>query len=582
MQDRYLVFLPDRAGAAEARAEAFARYGQDKGYVLTKLSWLVALTRNMPLQTRGSETESVVIGSIIGRGERAPRDEIDDNELKSVGSAGIARSGRYWGDYVEFARCGDRCSVLRAPFGNLACYYASIADGLLVASDPLLLRDPGGVSLSANWEAIARHLVAPGLRRRSTCLAPLNELTGGERLVAGAGAGLDVSTFWSPWQHVAEDPISRDPDTAAAYLRAVICDAVAAQTARYSTSLLLLSGGLDSSIAAAALANSGRVAIALNMVTRAAGGDERTHARRVAEHCGLGLCEVVRDVAKVDVTRSLSAAQPYPTEKSFRQATMTAATLLAGESGADAILDGGGGDNIFCSLQSAAPLADLLRRCGPGRRAAALTRDIATIAQASHGAVLRQAASRLLWRSPAYRWHGELTLLTPLGRSYAEQALAHPWLDPPVGALPGKAGHIGLILSALGLVQSPSATDGVPSRSILLAQPVVEACLAIPTWLWYERGRNRAVARRAFAPLLPEANAWRQSKGAMDSFIVEIFEANRPRLREMLADGELAKSGLLDREATLAAIDAQGPVRGRAFDRVLDFADIEAWHAAWR
>lgn len=575
--DRYLVFLPDDGGGVEGWREKFARYGRANGLIVTERPWLIALSANIPIRVADDDAESFIVGTVFRRGGDAPETAL---QVKAFGSwPGVAGSPHYWGDYVEFFIKGSKASVRRSPFGNLACYFVRTADGVLIASDPLVLRDAGCLRLRPNWNALALQLVAPGIRRRETCLDAVCELSGGDALKAESD--FNVVSFWSPWQCVRADPISTDPDSAAENLRHMICNAVAAQTAGYAKSVLLLSGGVDSSIVAAALAQAGRQCAALNMVTQSLGGDERAHARRVADHCGFTLTEVERDVGKVDVTRSLCIDQPYPIEKCFRQATMTAAYDLAGEIGAGTILDGGGGDNIFCSLQSAAPLVDLLRRHAPGYRAAILMRDIATITQASHAAILKQAIDRLLRRPPRYRWQRNLTLLTPLGLNHVAKAVAHPWLDAPRGALPGKAGHIGLVLAALALVQSPSATELVPSRSILLAQPVVEACLAIPTWLWFERGRNRAVARRAFDPLLPAANTWRQTKGAMDSFIVEIFEANRPLLREMLADGQLAKSGLVDRAALLAAIDASGPVRGRTFDWVMDFADIEAWIAAW-
>jgi asparagine synthase (glutamine-hydrolysing) len=159
-------------------------------------------------------------------------------------------------------------------------------------------------------------------------------------------------------------------------------------------------------------------------------------------------------------------------------------------------------------------------------------------------------------------------------------ALEHPWLPPPANALPGSAGQIGVLLAALSLVQSPSAL-GTPWRSILLAQPIVEACLSIPTWLWFERGRNRAVARHAFAPLLPASIAWRASKGAMDSFVVEIFEANRAKATAMVLDGHLGRSGLIDRDAAERTLRDQGPTRGIAYGRVMQFVDVEAWLASW-
>ena len=50
----------------------------------------------------------------------------------------------------------------------------------------------------------------------------------------------------------------------------------------------------------------------------------------------------------------------------------------------------------------------------------------------------------------------------------------------------------GDVLVAEGM--DPAA--GLPLYSPLLAQPVVEACLTIPSWLWFEGPHNRAIARQ--------------------------------------------------------------------------------------
>jgi asparagine synthase (glutamine-hydrolysing) len=316
------------------------------------------------------------------------------------------------------------------------------------------------------------------------------------------------------------------------------------------------------------------------MVTQDPAGDERDHARSVARHCGMALTEIVRDPAMVDLTRSEASGLPYPTETSFSQATRAAVGELIGSS-ARRIVHGGGGDQIFCSLQSAAPLADLIQARGFDRRIPALTLDLARLAHTTAGAVARQALARVIARRSDYRWPANLECLTPMARALEAQALQHPWLCPPAGTGSGSAGHVALTMSALGIVQSPAWRAHPPWKAILLSQPVIETCLSIPSWLWFERGRNRAIARHAVDNLLPAGHAWRPGKGAMASFMIEIFDANRSRLRAMIADGMLVRQGLVDREACLKILDTPPPIRGNAWARLLHFADVEAWAASW-
>src|SRR3546814_1569831 len=81
-------------------------------------------------------------------------------------------------------------------------------------------------------------------------------------------------------------------------------------TARYSVRtrrptsdgmLLLLSGGVDSSIVAACLAHAGCAFDCLTLVTANPSGDERSYARLAAESVGAALVERMREIGRAHV-----------------------------------------------------------------------------------------------------------------------------------------------------------------------------------------------------------------------------------------------------------------------------------------
>jgi len=581
MAERYVAFVNVARWRSDRWSAVFTELADETGYGLVDTADFILIAESRTVEIRSNELDGLVIGPMFRRGERRRVERLAVTEAAAItASAGQALIGHFWGSYVALLRgAGNPATIVRAPLGDLACYYWRHADGLVLASDPDLLFRALGARPDIDWDAIARHLIAPNLCRAETCLASVLELGGGERLSATPRAVPEP--LWNPWSFVATERRCDEQRAAAELVQEAVLSSVAARAGCDGRTVLLLSGGLDSSIVAAALASAEQSFAGLTMVTHAPGGDEREFARNIADHCGFPLHEIVRETWMVDLERSAASDLPYPSERSFSQATRAAAEALAVETGATAIFHGGGGDNVFCSLQSAAPLTDLIRTKGMTRSAIALADDIAQVAQATHTAVVKQAVARLLWRSPRYRWDALTELLSDKGLEALTTALDHRWLDPPRGALPGSAGQIGVLLAALSLVQSPSAAARYPWRSVLLAQPIVEACLSVPTWLWFDRGRNRAIARHAFAPLLPQAIAWRPSKGAMDSFVVEIFEANRAKLMAMLLDGHLARSGLIDREAVERTLRDDGPVRGPGYGRIMQFADVEAWLACW-
>ena len=135
--------------------------------------------------------------------------------------------------------------------------------------------------------------------------------------------------------------------------------------------------------------------------------------------------------------------------------------------------------------------------------------------------------------------------------------------------------------TAQSVAEGYDVEAAVPTFSPLISQPLVEACLQVPSWLWFDSARNRAIARRAFVGRLPDATLQRRSKGAPDCFIAELFEANRPKIRTLLQGGLLRELGLIDVDKLTLALDDNIPVRGHDFLRIMQLVDAEAWARCW-
>jgi asparagine synthase (glutamine-hydrolysing) len=291
------------------------------------------------------------------------------------------------------------------------------------------------------------------------------------------------------------------------------------------------------------------------------------------------LTEGFREVSRIDLMHSEARRLPRPTVRAFLQESRRLAAAVAAETGAGAIFNGGGGDNVFCSLRSSGPAADRLLTAGPGAEFLRTARAIGELAPASLWAVVSDAVRRAWLGKPALREVRDSALLSPRALEQAGAMEAHPWLDLPARALPGKAMHVRLLAFAQSFVEGFDPQDALPTVAPLLAQPLVEACLSVPSWSWFAEGRDRVIARRAFAGGLPVEILQRRSKGTPDSFVAEIFEKYRATLRAMLADGALAAHDMLDLPKVLRALDDPRPVHGDAFRRILQFVDAEAWAA---
>jgi asparagine synthase (glutamine-hydrolysing) len=494
-------------------------------------------------------------------------------------SATLAR--HCWGHYLVFC-CSDASGavrIMRAPFGSLPCLYVEMEDGLLVGSDLAMLALGGWKSQGVAWDEVACHLLARDIARSFTCLTGVRELRGGECLRHDR-TGVRTASFWSPWNACAAEDAPADRAQAALRIRRAVVRAAQSETANATRPLLMLSGGLDSSIVGASLVLAGRAFAGLNLVSADASGDERRYARLAAEAFGVPLHETKREIGNVDLTVSEAAHLPRPSARGFLQDSTRLTLAAAHSAGCDCVIDGGGGDNVFCSLQSVTPVAEALRHAdswGEGPRAA---RAMAELTGASVPTVLRLAAWRAL-RPRAPRWPIDASYLGSGVANDLRDCLDHPWLIDDTRGRPGTASHIGLLVAAQNWIESSDPQATLATASPLLAQPVVEACLAAPSWWWFADGRNRALARHAFAELLPTAIARRRSKASPDSFVAELFERNRPIIRAMLLDGRLAAQRLVDRNALEAVLTDRAPARDTAYRRIMRLVDVEAWLRNW-
>lgn len=523
----------------------------------------------------------MLLGSLWARGAGNPIAERQAQE-EVVRSGGQYLIDNGWGPYVAlFVTPGaEEVTIVRAPLGNLPCFWWRSEDLVLAGSDISSLIAGGMPRPAIDARALARHIAAEDLRRAETCFDGVHELQGGDCLIIGESK-VERHALWSPWHFTRAGSEIADLSKAAEGLRDIIVSAVAAQASSFGSVLLKLSGGLDSSIVAACLAQSNNNVTCLNLVTEHPAGDERRYARAVAQHLRMPLSERLRRIADVQLERSAAARLPRPTARSFTQASSALARELAAETKAEAVFDGGGGDNIFCSLQSARPVADCIRRPSGRPFLWSTARSIARLAEVNLWTVMRRALAVAGRRSWPYRWHVDTRFMSEDSIREVDTRLPHPWLDPPATVLPGKAAHVALVTAAQSVAEGFDPQNELPEFSPLISQPIVECCLRIPTWLWFGEGQNRFAARRAFIHDLPGSILERRSKGAPDCFVADLYEANRGTIRDMLLGGILARENLLDRHSIEARLDDEAPVQGHDFLRIMHLVDAEAWARSW-
>lgn len=487
-----------------------------------------------------------------------------------------------WGRFIAFISDDSVSSpsVLREPSAGQPCYYVAREGLIFVASDVQLLTECAGLRPSIDLTEVAGHLLFNQLRRPRTCLIGVDELLGGHRLAIEHGQP-KVEQIWSPWRYADRAASIKDDGEASSRLRETIQGCVQSLASPYRRVILSLSGGLDSSIVAACLATARPKLTCLTMATHEANGDERLFARSAAEAAGAPLIEFFETEEWVDLERCDAAHLPRPISRAFNQSIDRANRQAADQVGADAFFGGAGGDNVFCFLQSAAPIADCLLdwQFDEAWRTA---QNIGALAGVSTYAALHKSFARAWLRSPGFQWRPDLSFLPPGVAELSPELRQHPWLEAPPDAYPGKAGHIASIMNIQNHLEGFARERDRPVVAPLMAQPIMELCLRIPSWMWCRDGRDRAVARAAFCDVVPSSILDRRTKGTPESFVARLFQRNRKKITEMLLDGELAGTQLIDKAALAGSLEDTGLVKDAAFVRIMGFLDVEMWLRAQR
>lgn len=522
-----------------------------------------------------SDATSALFGRLFTR-EAPPRpvETFHKSDVRAVrATRGQSIIDTFWGGYIlfDFDREKVALTVARDPSGAVPCYWRETEGALWLASDIdtlMAVTDRPGI----DWQALRRHLYAYDLREARTCLSGIQELLPGHRLIATPG-GVKLDLCWSPWAFT-----ERYPKDAVQSLRATVDGCVSAWASGYDNILLNISGGLDSSICAAALRGTSAKVTCLTMATDDAEGDERFYARLAATAFDRELIEGFHRQSDVDLTRTGSSHLPWPINYALAQSELTLKQRLVSERHFDCVFTGVGGDNVFCNMPSATPIVDRFRKQGPIAALATL-RDVCRMTDASFGEAYAAAVARWRNRNSAYAWHANPSFLKD--PQSILPALYHPWLVPPPSALPGQSVHIAMLLRLQATTDGHDPAKTPQQINPLVSQPIMELCLGIPSWAWCAGGRDRNIARVAYSDILPKMLIERRSKGGAATFAHRLISDNRPFLKAYLCDGDLAAHGVLDADALSTVLGPGQEIGASDYLRLLFLAEAESWARHW-
>jgi len=596
---RYLAWSWDDRNPAQRQ-----RAGQLMELVEKKECWQRALSRpGIIVLTCDSDASGhdvvkigdygLIVGSIFSREKSGGRQHAvqryaishHDADLLNINGPSVLID-KYWGSYVAFmsVRSSAATWLLRSPCGDLPCFTLE-HDGLQIFSSQLVdWRRLGLSRFSINWSYMMSHLVG-AVHSERTGLNEVTELRPGECLHR-LREKTDKRVLWDPVA-ISQQNINDDWESAAEALRRVTLECTDAWAARHPNILLNLSGGLDSSIVLACLrqAPSAPSVTCVTHFSKGHGSDERAYAKLAADHAGCSLIEQER-CAEIDLREMLAARfSPIPEGYMRRVEHSRPEAALAHACGATAIFSGNGGDEIFLAYLESI-VADHMHRHGISPSALNTTLRLAQIEGATYWHVLGRSvfhgiiAGKFDPLGLGYR-HRKLISKEVINWVHREQLFESRRSQPTKTCPPGKLSQI-YLLTAHQDCYDPFSRPGDPANisPLLASQPLIETCLAIPTYILANK-RERALARYAFARDVPAELLQRKGKGNMENHAMQILSNNREFARAMLLDGILVQERLLDRNRLEQALSSQPSGVTSGMTEIFRHLGAECWARGW-
>ena len=512
-------------------------------------------------------------------------EQIDERAAREmVATAGQHLIRNYWGGYVAvladpLARCGY---AIRDCSGKIPCYYRRFRDVTLVFAD---LNDLASLELPApspNWEYLAAFIYSSQSQVRACAFNEIQELLTGECLKV-QGRCASQTALWDPRTICRQRRVERYED-AVAELREVAQKCIDAWAGVYDPMLLGLSGGFDSAVVLGCLSRSsarGRITC-LNQYGAESHEDEREYARAAAVRAGVTLLEVpMGSAADRFDSRLLSApttCKPAITGL-FRLLELNVINRIAEEAGARTLWTGQGGDHVFLQATDSPVATDYLQARGLRPGFIAAVRDQARLSRQPYWFVLESVYARrrgvgstsgTLAREPCFVARAALP-------DDVDHYVQHPWVADAADLPRGKQMQLRFLSEVANRHRPIPRLERAPQHHPLLSQPLMEFCLQIPTYLLLRGGRERALAREAFADRVPQQILRRRDKGSIVSHATEMIRQSELFVREILLDGVLAGAGVIVR-AELEPFIVQGqPFREEHLMPLVACIAAEVW-----
>jgi asparagine synthase (glutamine-hydrolysing) len=510
--------------------------------------------------------------------------------LLFAGTCGRYLVENFWGSYVAILQdpANGKRFVIRDCSGKIPCY-ATLTDGVEVVFSDVQDLDRVSIGpLSINWEYVAAFLTFSQMQIRASGISQISEVLAGECVEFNMNSRRQFA-LWNP-ARISTEGVVYDHAEALSLLRDSVQQCIGSWALVHRSILLNLSGGFDSAVVLGCLSRipDRPVITCANRYGESPQEDERTYARMAAKKAGVNLIEQPWSPVRREIVKHLSRIPRFvkPTISGvFGALTVQADCDLMRTLNVDAIWTGQGGDHIF--LQSYKPFgaADFVRLRGIRAGLLSAVLDSSRLSREPYLTVLRSALRArcrdLGWRPGSVANAKSGFVRKDANPNNLANYVAHPW-TLELHTLPiGKQAQIYFLSELVNRHRPLGGRGHLEEHNPLISQPLLTACLRIPTYLLLKGGKARGLARAAFSEHVPQEILNRKDKGSTTSFVIDLIRDNCSSIADLLLDGVLAQEHIIDKRQLEPHLRQSVPMGPDQLFSLLACISAEIWARTW-
>src|SRR3546814_8285433 len=190
---RYLLAIPRRSENGGKPISLVGSPGRVREH--PPALWCSDASRLLWAQDR----RTFVIGDLFDRSGFRAVAAIADSVAARLDTSPDVLVEDFLGSYLAIVAGADGSRILRDPTGLMPCYIREFEGNIFLASAVAALDAARSGPCGVDWDRLSEFLQTPGIRRRATCPADLEELPPGVLNCFGSD-GRSERRLWTPWR----------------------------------------------------------------------------------------------------------------------------------------------------------------------------------------------------------------------------------------------------------------------------------------------------------------------------------------------------------------------------------------------